>query len=149
MPDTFENTNFISVSFQQECPQLEHSYAISKLNEHMVDTLVVSFKGQYQDGAAGRSNAGFMKGMVQAGIAIWEPLSILIDLQEFHYRWGDDINTVFASVARLNAAILIGTGNRRGLSSLEFGINTREDLIDNDFFFDDFDKAIERIKKKE
>lgn len=46
-------------------------------------------------------------------------------------------------------AIVVGDRNRRALSTLSFGLRTEEDIVDNDLFFDSFEKAIEHLRRKE
>lgn len=134
------------VYLKAACPEISYEYFVSHVHPTMVDTLRVAFKGKYRDGAAGRPDAGYMKGIVVTGIEVWDPVSVIVDLSELEYEWGDNINTVFAAVARMKCAIIVSYKNRRGLSMLEFGTHTREDLVDDDFFFDDLEKAIKKLK---
>lgn len=140
-------TLFQPISLKEECPQLSYEFSVSKFSDHLIDTLVISFKGKYRDGAAGRPDAGLMKGIVETGLAVWDPFSVLIDLRELEYSWGDNIDSVFASIVRYSSAVLVSYKNRRGLSTLEFGTGTRKDIVDNDFFFDNFEAAIKKIKR--
>jgi hypothetical protein len=143
-PNVFEEVKLV-----EECPSIAYKFSMDKVNQNMVDTLMISFSGKYKDGAAGRPDAGFMKGVVLTGIEVWDPLGVIVDLRELEYNSGDHINAVFAAVTKMNSAILVGSKNRRGLSTLEFGTHTRQDLVDDEFFFDDLEKVKQQVKKRD
>ena len=44
--------------------------------------------------------------------------------------------------------MIVGEKNRKALSTLIYGMETEKDIVDNKFYFDDFEKGIEKLKRK-
>jgi hypothetical protein len=87
-----------------------------------------------------------MRGAIQMGVEVWDPFSVLIDLRDLRYEWGDNMDSVFSASGLKKTAILVSDKNRRALSTLSFGLRTEEDIVDNDLFFDDLEQALEKIR---
>ena len=54
----------------------------------------------------------------------------------------------FEEAEPTTTVVLVGEKCRRAMSTLSNGINTDKDIVDDDFFFDNFDKALEKLKSK-
>jgi hypothetical protein len=142
--------DFQPVFIDKQCPTITYDFKIKYLREtHPVDILVISFHGKYRDGSAGKSDAGLIKGIIATGLSVFRPFSLLVDFTDFEYNWGDDFDLSFEETEPATSVILIGEKCRRAMSTLTFGIDTDKDIVDNEFFFDNFDKAIEKLKSKD
>ena len=89
------------------------------------DVLVVACAGAYRDGSAGAPDARRMVAHVEAGLALWRPDAVVLDLAALAYRWGDGLVGVFEAAATGGdallprpVAIVTGAGSRGGLASL-------------------------------
>ncbi len=141
--------NFKQVTVAEYCPTITYDFKITYFRDtHLVDTLIISFHGNYRDGSAGRPDAGLIKGIITTGRSVFDPFTMLIDLTDLEYNWGDNLDLSFEETEPTTTVILVGEKCRRAMSTLAFGINTEKDFVDNEFFFDDFEKAIEKLKKK-
>jgi len=137
---------FKSVSLENYCPTLSYKFKIKQLRDtHLIDILVISFHGNYRYGSAGKPDAGLIKGLIKTGGSVFDPFSIIIDFRELEYNWGDDLDLSFEEAAPIKAVVVVGDKCRKAMSTLLFGENSNEDLVDNVFFFDDFEKAIETL----
>ena len=54
--------------------------------------LVIRFKGEYRQGSAGEPDAKYIFAKLQAAYQAWESWGIIIDMSEFKYGWGDDLD---------------------------------------------------------
>ena len=141
--------NFISVTIDEYCPTITYDFKIKNLRDtHLIDILVISFHGAYRDGSAGSPDAGLIKGIVKTGVSVFDPFSLLIDLSDLEYNWGDNLDLSFEEAEPTRTVVLVGEKCRRAMSTLYYGINTEKDIVDNEFFFDNFDKAFEKLTTK-
>jgi hypothetical protein len=140
--------NFTSVNLVEECNGMSCNYSIINLRDtRLVDTLLIKFSGEYRHGSLGKSESQFLVGMVKLGIEVWRPFKIAIDIQDVKYEWGDDIQLLFGAPEDQKTVVIVGENNRKSISTLLFGIETQKDVVDNKFFFDDFELAINKLKK--
>lgn len=140
--------NFKKVSIHEQCPTITYDFKIKQLRDtHLVDILIIAFHGNYRYGSSGKPDAGLIKGIITTGLSVFRPFSLLIDLSDLEYNWGDDLDLSFEETASTAAVIVVGDKCRRAMSTLAFGMDTNKDIVDNDFFFDDFDKAIEKLTR--
>ena len=141
--------SFQPISLDQYCPTISYSFKIAHLRDtHLVDILVISFIGKYRYGSAGSPDAGLIKGIVKTGVSVFDPFSVLIDLSNLEYSWGDNFELFFEEAEPKKTVVLVGEKCRHAMSTLAFGVDTNKDIVDNDFFFDDYDKAIAKLKEK-
>jgi len=141
--------NFKSVTIDEYCPTITYDYKIKNLRDtHLIDILVISFHGAYRDGSTGSPDAGLIKGIIKTGVSVFDPFSLLIDLSDLEYNWGDNLDLSFEAAEPTTTVVLVGEKCRRAMSTLYNGINTDKDIVDNEFFFDNFDKALEKLKSK-
>lgn len=141
--------NLKSITIDEYCPTITYDFKILNLrNTNLIEMLVISFHGTYRDGAAGSPDAGLIKGIVKTGLSVFDPFSLLIDLSDLKYDWGDNLDLSFEETAYTKIVILVGEKCRRALSTLSYGMHTDKDIVDNEFFFDSFDKAIDKLKSK-
>ncbi|MCL9806561.1 hypothetical protein NAT51_13580 [Flavobacterium amniphilum] len=142
------NKGFKKVTLEEECNGMRCEYeTTSYQNSYMTDILLVRFNGEYRPGSMGKPDLGYMAGMVKLGINVWDPFKVAIDIQNVTYEWGDDMELLFDAPDHLKTVVIVGENNRRAISTLMLGIDTEEDIVDNKFFFDDFEAAIEKLKK--
>lgn len=141
--------NLKSVTIDEYCPTITYDFKIQNLRDtHLIDILVVSFHGTYRDGSAGSPDAGLIKGIVTTGLSVFDPFSLIIDLSDLEYNWGDDLDLSFEETGHTTTVVLVGEKCRRAMSTLMFGVDTDKEIVDNEFFFDSFDKAIDKLKRK-
>jgi hypothetical protein len=141
--------SFQSVTIDNYCPTITYDFKIAYLrNTQLIDILIISFNGAYRDGSTGSADAGLISGIVATGVSVFDPFSLLIDFTDLEYNWGDNFNLSFEDANSTSTVILVGDKCRRGMSTLAYGTGTDKDIVDNDFFFDNFDKAIAKLKSK-
>ncbi|WP_153800114.1 hypothetical protein [Foetidibacter luteolus] len=141
---------FKSVTIDEYCPTITYDFKIKNLRDtHVVDILAISFHGTYREGAAGSPDAGLMKGIIKTGVSVFDPFALLIDLSDLEYNWGDNLDLSFEEAAPTKTVVLVGEKCRRAMSTLSFGIDTEKDIVDNEFFFDVYDRALEKLINKQ
>jgi hypothetical protein len=141
---------FQSTPLNRFCPTITFDFKITHLRDtQLVDLLIISFNGKYRDGSAGRPDAGLIKGLIKTGVLVFDPFSVLIDLRNLEYNWGDNLDLSFEETEPKKAVVILGEKCRRAMSTLAFGIDTSKDIVDNEFFFDDYEKAIAKLKEEE
>ena len=141
---------FQPISVDDICPTISYNFKCTyyKKTPH-IDILIISFHGKYRDGSTGSADAGLIRGILKIGAEAFIPFSILIDLADLEYEWGDNLDLAFEDAEPVTTVVLVGEKCRKAMSTLAFGIDTDKDIVDNDFFFDDFQKAIEKLQKKD
>src|SRR4030095_1707406 len=128
--------DFQSTSLDIFCPTIRYDFRIKYWKEtHLVDILIISFHGKYRDGSAGSPDAGLIMGVTRTGVSVFDPFSVLIDLTDLEYHWGDNFDLTFEDVGYTKVVILVSDKCRRAMSTLAFGIDTEKDIVDNNFFF--------------
>jgi hypothetical protein len=141
--------NLKSVTIDEYCPTITYDFKIQNLRDtYLIDILVISFHGTYRDGSAGSPDAGLIKGIVKTGLTVFAPFSLLIDFSDLEYNWGDNLDLSFEETGNTTTVVLVSEKCRRAMSTLSFGVDTNKDIVDNEFFFDSFDKAIDKLKSK-
>ncbi|MEO8406103.1 MAG: hypothetical protein ABI480_15955 [Chitinophagaceae bacterium] len=140
---------FESTSIDKFCPTLRYDFKFTKHKAgFLIDVLVISFHGKYRNGSAGHPDAGLISGIFKLGVEVFDPFSVLVDISGLEYEWGDDLNLIFPDDNCANIVVLVGNKCRRAISTLLFGLDTDKDIVDNDYFFDDFDKAISKLNER-
>lgn len=136
------------VSFNQACPNIDFSFElINRNSSYFPHTLAIKVTGNYRNGSAGDIDAKLIKGTMNTAVDIWEPNTVLLDLTDFQYNWGDYIDYIFDGPDRKKPfAIVVGPKCRQALSTLIYGIKSGRDIVDNKDFFDNLDKALERLE---
>ena len=141
--------NFKKVSLAEYCPSVTYQFQVSNLRDtHLVETLIISFHGSYRYGSAGRSDAGLIKGIIKTGITVFDPFAVLIDFSDLEYTWGDNLDLSFEETDSTPTAILVSDKCGRAMSTLEFGLDTPKDIVDNELFFDNYEKALEKLQNR-
>lgn len=135
------------VSFEQECPSIKYEFEIiNEKGTYFPDTLVIKFNGKYRDGSSGDNDAKLMKGIILTALDIWQPRTFLLDLTDFEYNWGDYIDYIFDEEKNKKLVVVIGDKNRRALSTLSNGENSGKDIVDNEFYFDNRETALLKLR---
>lgn len=88
-----------------------------------------------------------MWGLLKTAIKLWNPRAVIIDLHDLEYSWGDRMDEVFDAPENKPLAIVVGPKNRKALSTLRLGLSTKEDVVDNKFFFDSREKALKYLEQ--
>lgn len=141
--------NFKKVTLGEYCPSVNYQFQVCNLRDtHLVQTLIISFHGSYRYGSAGSSDAGLIKGIIKTGISVFDPFAVLIDLSDLEYTWGDNLDLSFEETDSTPTTVLVSDKCRRAMSTLQFGIDTRKDIVDNEFFFDNYEKALEKLQNR-
>jgi hypothetical protein len=140
---------FQPISVDDICPTISYDFKCTyyKGTPH-IDILIIAFHGDYRDGSTGSADAGLIRGILKIGAEAFNPYSILIDFTDLKYEWGDNLDLSFEDAAPITTVVLVGNKCRKAMSTLAFGIDTDREIVDNVFFFDDFDKAIAKLKQQ-
>jgi hypothetical protein len=139
------------VSFKQTCPTVDFSFElVTTDNSYFPNILIMTVLGSYRDGSTGDDDAKLIKGTMDMAVDIWRPLAVLLDLSEFQYDWGDSIVLFLDGPdPQRPIAIVVGPKCRQAMSTLKFGLHTTKDIVDNVEVFDDKEKAIAHLERKE
>jgi hypothetical protein len=88
-------------------------------SKHYCEALVVAFAGEAGNSHECCGTFAFMKAMIAAGVAAWEPVAVVLDLRRLTYEWGDNMLDVLSIVDDSRPlAIVVSDLNREGLTSL-------------------------------
>ncbi len=119
--------------------------SVSKLDEN--DILVIRFEGSYPDGCSGNADAQFMYAMGMAGVYNFSPSVVILDLRNFEYHWGDQLEFVFGIKVSDNdkdPIIVLGSNCITAIGTLLEGFENPEDrLLAKKNFFMTFEEAVE------
>lgn len=129
---------------------LVHRYFLSDdlFGAWRTHVLWVSFFGSYRDGSRGRGDAHYMAAMVEAGVEVFAPAAVVLDLSEFAYEWGDDIERLLgpADHTEMPFAVVVGPRCVEALSSLLAANAPGKRVTELEGFFEDFDQAMGYLK---
>ncbi|MBO9658124.1 MAG: hypothetical protein J7527_04800 [Chitinophagaceae bacterium] len=140
-----DNNSFLPVSIQEICPTLSYSFECRYSGiAQFVDILLIRFSGKYRYGSAGSDDALLIDGVIKMGMTLFDPNALIIDLREMSYEWGDNLDLSFGSSA-VKTTVVVGVKCRKAMSTLAYGLESKQDIVDNDFFFDDLEAAISNI----
>lgn len=135
-------------SLEKYCPTITYDYSIAHVaHTHLVDLLVITFHGRYRDGSEGRPDAGLIQGVIRTGIAVFDPFKLIIDLSDLEYTLGDNLSLLIDESEWIKTAYVVGDKCRRALSTLYFGAGTTKDIVDNQLYFDSFDRALNKLQQ--
>jgi|HubBroStandDraft_6_1064221.scaffolds.fasta_scaffold06404_7 hypothetical protein len=104
----------------------------------------VAFSGDYRTGSAGAPDAHYMDGMNRIVDAVWNPSALILDLRDVDYQWGDEMDLVLQPPTDI-IAIVVSSKCERAISTLFYGINTKESVLAETHFFDSLEPAIEFV----
>lgn len=145
------------VTLAQACPNITHSFALlnqtasqgesDQQDAQHLPCLMVRFSGHYGIGSAGNPDANLMCGLVDLACGLWWHRSLIIDLRELHYQWGDEIDKAFHHRRRLPFALLVGPHCKAALATLLDGENPHSTRRATDFHwvFDQLDDALAHL----
>lgn len=138
-----------SVSFSSICPTINYSFElVDGVNSICPEVLIVTFTGKYRNGAKGDPDAIFMRGIINCAVDLWSPQSVLLDLSDFEYIWGDYIDYIFDEPNKKPLVTVIGPKCREALSTLVNGLYAKKDIVDNKSFFESREQAYESLQNK-
>jgi hypothetical protein len=96
------------VTFKDMCPTIDYSFSlIEEEGDYFPKILSITFSGNYRDGSEGNPDARFMTGIVDTAINVWQPKTVLIDISECIYQWGDGIVSLFKERHPVKIAFLL------------------------------------------
>lgn len=137
------------VDLEETCNGMACEYSTLNLKDtHLIDILCIKYTGKYRYGSLGKTELGYMIGKYELGKAVWTPFKIIIDISNVIYEWGDDMELLLHISDRKSSVMIVGKKNRKSLSTLMYGMETEKDIVDNKFYFDNFEKGIEKLKRK-
>lgn len=130
------NTNKLQhITVQEICPTLSYSFMCTYFHaSDRVNILVVVFHGQYSRGSAGYEDSLLIEGVVKMGTSLFDPSGILLDFRDMSYEWGDDLDLSFA-YSPIKTVAVVGEKCRQAMSTLAFGLDSKQDIVDNESFF--------------
>ena len=113
-------------------------------------TLIAKFSGTYRPGSAGAPDAHFIHGIAQTAIAMWHPAAVILDLREFAYVWGDEMDLVLGagSDRRVPTAVVGSDACLPAIGTLIHGINSKQPATDAENIFDSIEEAWKYVRKK-
>lgn len=114
--------------------------------------LVVKFAGVYGIGSEGNGDAAYMYMKGLAGITIYEPYGIILDLRDLDYKWGDMMDYVFnlmsKGIVENGGAVIVGEMCREAIGTLIHGIDSTESPTTEDWVYDTLDSAWIYVEEK-
>ena len=113
-------------------------------------TLVVKFTGTYRDGSTGNADAEFMRGITKTAIGLWQPASVVLDLSELKYEWGDQMLEVIGAGGEQGktVAVVVGVDCRRAVYSLIRAFDSTPPAAGFESIFDSLEDALEFVRQK-
>ncbi|MGZ4100097.1 MAG: hypothetical protein ACXVNM_14520 [Bacteroidia bacterium] len=139
--------HFEELNFSKDCPTLTWSfYSLKEKDKHEI--LRIAFHGSYRKGHEGSKDSHLISVMVDAAVKFWQPRFVIIDLSGLEYSGGDEFEKIYDSVDDddILTVVLVGDKCRKAMTELYFGSEPGRDIVDNNFFFDDINKAIKKLK---
>jgi hypothetical protein len=108
------------------------------------EVLVVAFEGEAGNTHEHSGTFSFMRAMMEAGVAAWQPDAVILDLRGLIYAWGDNMVEVLAIDSSLPVAVVVSDLNREALTSLvaeEMFAQPRE------WLFESLDEAVTAVER--
>ena len=90
--------------------------------------LLLSFAGEYRSGSGGNGDGLYMAAMTAAYCSLFEPASLVLDLEKLNYIWGNTISRTINFFwetgrdddERSRSVVIVATGaNRSALETIE------------------------------
>lgn len=107
-------------------------------SQRYADCLVIKFDGEAGNSHEHCGTFRFMSAMIAAGVAAWSPSTVVLDLTNLIYDWGDEMATILGGLP-LPTAIIVADCNREGLTSL---VEYEMDGTVSDWLFDTLEEAL-------
>jgi hypothetical protein len=118
--------------------KMDYGFARAKLPRSQHSLLVVRLKGAASNDRSERGVFDYASAVIMAGLEAWKPTTLILDLRELTYAWGDEMVNVlgaadhwYQAVYPLQAAfggentpkhfplaVVVSDANRDGLRSL-------------------------------
>jgi hypothetical protein len=142
---------FQSVRFEDETDiRYEFQLETSAGQDRIRRVLVAKFAGHYRPGHRGAPDAGFIQGMTQAGLIVWQPAALVLDLRELSYTWGDDMEEVLGARGEIRVPFAI-VGSELCLGAIGTLIQqfhapgSIKSATDAESIFDNLEEALEYV----
>ncbi len=72
---------------------------------------------------------------------------MILDLRELNYAWGDEMDLALTPPTDI-LAIVVGPKCERAISTLSFGVNSKNSVLESPHYFDNLNPAIEDVSKR-
>lgn len=145
--------DFKEVSFKRFCPTISWSFFSSETegSKKKIEILRIMFHGIYREGIEGDDDSHLISVIVSAAVHFWVPKYVIIDLSDLDYKSGDEFEKIYDSVDDddIQTVVLVGEKCRKAMTHLYFGTEAGKDIVDKNFFFDDLDEAISKLRKQD
>jgi hypothetical protein len=139
------NMWFEEIDFANECPYISWAFYSSngQGKESGIEILQAKFSGTY----TAKADSELISIITDAAVKFWKPKYVIIDLSSIEFKGGQDFENIYDCVEDedIQTVVVVGEDCRKTMSELYFGKNSSKDIVDNNFFFDDLDKAVEKL----
>lgn len=139
---------FKKVDFSDVCPTITWSFhTLANPESKRPEILRVMIHGTYRK-EADREDTHLITVIISAAVSFWNPVYVIIDLSDLEYYGGDEFEKIYDSVDDddIHTVVLVGDYCRAAMTTLYFGTEKGKDIVDNNFFFDDLNKAIRKLR---
>lgn len=140
---------FKEVDFAGACPTISWTFHIKQDDySSRPEILRIMFHGIYRQGEDAHTDAHLITVIIAAAVHFWHPQFVIIDLSDFEYHGGDEFEKIYDSVDDddIQTVVLVGEKCRAAMTALYYGTEEGKDIVDNNFFYDDLEKAIKKLK---
>lgn len=136
-----------SVRFEDET-NIKYDFSLETSGKTRFDyTLIARFIGTYADGSSGRPDAAFILGMTRAALDVWHPGSLVLDLSELKYDWGDEMDWLLPPESHRPTAVIVGPACEKAIATLMFGRDSTRLATEADFIFSNLNEALVYLRK--
>ncbi len=142
----------LEVKFEEKCPTVNYSFQIARDKQTRFSTIIVKFTGVYREGSRGNPDADFIIGIIKTAIMLWQSSTVILDLTELAYTWGNKMFDILTSSFEWRPyAIVVGPDNRKAISTIFLGEDTEKDITDKKSppFFNTVEEAFTYIQTLE
>lgn len=136
---------FEEIKFSDESPTIKWTFLSSdkQTKKDGIEIFIIRFRGRYEN----KSDAELISVITDAAVKFWKPKYVIIDLSGLEFNGGHDFESIYDCVEDedIQTVVLVGDKCRKAMSELYFGNDHARDIVDNNFFFDSLDKAVEKL----
>lgn len=139
---------FHKIEFAEACPTITWTFhSFEKHSWKRPEILRIMFHGKFRKEEQ-RTDAHLISVIINAAVNFWNPLYVIIDLSQLEYNGGDEFEKIYDSVDDddVLTVVLVGDKCRQHMTELYFGNEKGKDIVDNNFFFNDLNKAIKKLR---
>mgnify|MGYP000043868642 CR=1 FL=1 len=143
------NSTSLQPTSLDDLSEIKATFAISKAGTPKA-VVLACFEGAYRHGSAGNPDAAFIGAMCSAAITAWEPHTLIVDLSNLEYVWGNRLEEVFGlSPAdqddEFQLLVVCSARNKEAIRTLINGANTDRSLNDLGWAFESVEDALRSL----